>query len=516
VTIEESGRPGPIVQTAQGLVRGRNRAGWLEFRGIPYAEAPQGPLRFAPPRRQPRWDDTGVLDATFFGDAAPQQPPEPPLGTLLGTRASSEDCLSLNVWTPAADRDARRPVMVWIHGGGYADESGSDDPYHGHTFARDGIVLVTINYRLGVLGYLHVAEHFDLGAGSGNFGALDQIAALEWVAENIAAFGGDPSNVTIFGESAGGWAVATLLASPRASGLFRRAICQSGAGDHVLAPEEAQRVTDRYLALLGVKPGDLDHLRSVDTRTIIAAQAALYGEALAGGDATDRLLGDRAGLLLCLMPVTTGEVVSAPPVDLIRSGNGHDIDLIVGSNSTEYGLYRLFPGGVFSAARMLELSRSALRASGCRVEQVEAAYRAEHGDDDFAVGEAMETDRFFRLPAIELAQAHAGGSGRTFLYELAWSGSELGACHLLDVPFVFDRLDTPLARRLAGDRPNPDVATVMHSSWVAFATWGDPDPSRQRGWSAVQPGKPGSFVINGSCHMDTERDGRLLSLWSQA
>jgi para-nitrobenzyl esterase len=505
-----------VIRTAQGLVRGRKGPHGLEFRGIPYAETPRGRLRFAPPRRRPSWDVQGILDATFFGDAAPQEPPEPPFGTLLGTRASSEDCLSLNIWTPDADPQAKRPVMVWIHGGGYADESGSDEPFHGHTFARDGIVLVTINYRLGVLGYLHVGESFGLEAGSGNFGALDQIAALGWVAENITAFGGDPSNVTIFGESAGGWAVATLLASPRASGLFRRAICQSGAGDHVLAPAEAQRVTTRFLELLGVRPGDADGLRSQDTRAILAAQGTLYGEALAGGDATDRLLGERAGLLLCLMPVTTGEVVSAPPVELVRAGAGGGVDLIVGSNSEEYGLYRLFPGGVFPAARMLELSRSALRASGSpAAAQAEAAYRAKYGDDDFAVGEAMETSRFFRLPVIDLAHAHGGGggAGKTFLYELAWSGTELGACHVLDVPLVFDRLDTGLARVLAGEHHDRGVAALMHSCWAAFAATGDPDPAQKHGWSAWSADRPGSFVIDGRCHLDTVRDSRLCTLW---
>jgi para-nitrobenzyl esterase len=505
-----------VVATAQGVVRGRQGPNGLEFRGIPYAEAPRGRLRFAPPRRYPRWDDQRVLDATDFGDTAPQEPPEPPFGTLLATRASSEDCLSLNIWTPEADPEARRPVMVWIHGGGYADESGSDEPFHGHTFARDGVVLVTINYRLGVLGYLHTGESFGLAAGSGNFGALDQLMALEWVAENIAAFGGDPGNVTVFGESAGGWAVATLLASPRGRGLFRRAVCQSGAGDHVLRPDEAQRVTDRFLALAGVRPGDTDGLRSLDTRAVLAAQAALYGEALAGGEPTDRLLGERAGLLLCLMPVTTGEVVSAPPVDLIRAGAGHDADLIVGSNSDEYGLYRLFPGGVFPAARMLELSRSALRAAGTPAGPVEAAYRAAYGSDDFAVGEAMETSRFFRLPVLDLARAHAGGPGKTFLYELAWSGTELGACHVLDVPFVFDRLDTGLARALAGEHPDQGVATLMHSCWTAFAAGGDPDPGRGHGWSPWSTDSPGSLVISDHGRLDTARDNRLRALWGRA
>jgi para-nitrobenzyl esterase len=503
----------PIVPTPQGLIRGRSGPHGVEFRGIPFAEPPRGALRFAPPRRAPRLADGVVLDATFFGDSAPQEPPEPPFGSLLGTRASSEDCLSLNVWAPLADPDALLPVMVWIHGGGYADESGSDQPYHGHTFARDGVVLVTINYRLGVLGFLHVAESFGLSDGSGNFGTLDQIAALEWVQENISAFGGDPGNVTIFGESAGGWSVATLLASRRAAGLFRRAICQSGAGDHVLSPDEAQRVTDRYLELLGVAAGHIDQLRSTDTRPIIEAQSRLYTEALSGGPSTERLLGDRAGLLLCLMPVATGEVVSAAPQQLIADGQGHEIDLIVGSNSFEYGLYRLAPGGIFGAARMFDLSRRHLRERGKDPDAVQAFYRRRYGDHDVTIGEHMESARFFRYPTVELARAHAGGPGRTYLYELAWSGTDLGACHLMDVPFVFDRLDTAMALTLAGTQPSQHVADLMHSSWVNFATSGDPDPSGHYGWAPLSAGPPASFVIDNHSRMEDGWDDQLLAIW---
>jgi para-nitrobenzyl esterase len=511
VTVEE--HPSDIiVRTRSGAIRGRTSRSGFEFRGIPFARPPRGPLRFAPPVPIGSWSG-GTLDATHFGDAAPQDPWEPPFGSLLRTRSSSEDCLNLNIWTPTVDPAEKRPVMVWIHGGGYADESGSDEPFHGHAFARDGVVLVTINYRLGVLGFLHVAESFGLDAGSGNFGTLDQLAALTWVQDHIAAFGGDPDNVTVFGESAGGWAVATLLASDRSRGLFRRAICQSGAGDHVLTPERAQRVTERYLELAGLRAGDVDGLRGLDRRRLLEAQGLLYADSLVGGAATEQLLGDAAGLLLCLMPVATGEVVADLPTTLITAGAGRDIDLMLGSNAEEYGLYRLFPGGVFSAEQMAATARAGLRRNGCDVAAVERWYRDRWGDNDFAVGEAMETDRFFRIPIVQLARGHAGSPGNTFLYELTWSPTPLGACHVMDVPLVFDDLTSPLGEALAGGEKSREIAEVVHGAWVQFATTGNPDPTGQLGWSQVTTSCAPSLLVSDRSVLDTSRDDTLLRRW---
>lgn len=501
-----------MVRTPSGPVRGRTARFGFEFRGLPYARAPQGHRRFAPPEPVGSWGDD-VMDATQFGDAAPQDPWEPPFGTLLQTRSSSEDCLNLNIWTPSLDPSEKRPVMVWIHGGGYADESGSDSPFHGHAFARDGVVLVTINYRLGVLGFLHVAESFSLAGGSGNFGTLDQLAALEWVQTHIAAFGGDPDNVTIFGESAGGWAVATLLAAPRARGLFRRAICQSGAGDHVLTPEQAQRVTDRFLTLAGLHPGDVDGLRGTDRRRLLEAQGLLYGESLDGGPVTEALLGDAAGLLLCLMPVTTGDVVDDTPTALVTAGAGHGVDLMLGTNSEEYGLYRLFPGGVFSAEQMARTSRAALRRNGCDVDAVERYYRERWGPENFAVGEAMETDRFFRIPIVQLARAHAPGPAGTYLYELAWSPTALGACHVMDVPLVFENLESSMADVLVGGEKSRAIAEVVHRAWVDFARTGDPDPAGVLGWTGADAAGTPSLTLSDRPRLESEQDENLFRRW---
>ena len=507
-----TGPAAPSVRTAQGLVVGRGLETGAEFRGIPYALPPRGQLRFAPPRRHGSWSDGAPVPGLYLGDTALQLDPVPPFGPLVATRRSSEDCLSLNVWTPDPDPSAHLPVMVWLHGGGYTGGSGSDQPYDGRAFARDGVVLVTINFRLGVLGYLEVADAFGLSDGSGNFGALDQICALEWVQENIERFGGDPSNVTLFGESAGAWAAATLLASKRASGLFRRVICQSGGGEHVLMRHEASLITRRYLELLGIKAGDVDGLRSVDANRILAAQGSLLHDLADLDHATD-VLGERVGLLHALLPVANGEVVTDLPVNLIQQGVGTEITLIAGSNSEENGLHRLWPGGILGAEYMRSLSHILLRQNGADAEAVEARYRA-RCNDSLSTAQAMEGDRMFVLPTLDLARAHATAGGTTYLYELAYSPTPFGACHVSDVPLVFENLGTPMARTLSGGARARKVARLVHTAWIDFARTGNPDPELTLGWPRYEPGHPASFVIDEDCRVDTDKEASLRALWA--
>jgi para-nitrobenzyl esterase len=258
-----------VVNTRQGAVRGSSIDGIATFKGIPYAANPFGQDRFRPPQRVQAWD--GVRDALGYGPTAPKPGYAVPFDKLLSEPfIAGLDCLNLNVWLPDTGQ-AGLPVMVWIHGGSFVNGSGAVPTYNGRRFARDGVVCVTINYRLGSHGFLY------LGEGTANLGMLDQVAALEWVQENIAAFGGDPANVTIFGESAGAFSVCTLLAMPRPAGLFRRAILQSGAGHHALPPETS-RLVGQYLAeKLDVEP-TVDGLASVPLERMIAAQAELSNE----------------------------------------------------------------------------------------------------------------------------------------------------------------------------------------------------------------------------------------------
>src|SRR5690242_11103638 len=289
-----------LVETRSGKVQGSEHDGIHVFKGIPFAKPPVGALRWLPPKREDPWDD--VLDATQFSRESAQVPF--PMAQLFGgpQPEHSEDSLYLNVWTPGLD-DAHRPVMVWIHGGAFMNGAGSTPWYDGTRFAQHGdVVVVTINYRLASFGFLHLADLFgDEFAGSGNAGILDQIAALEWVRDNIEAFGGDPAKVTIFGESAGGGSVGTLLGAPSARGLFHQAIPQSGAASWFSTSERATEVARRVVDALQVKPGDVAALRAKTTEEVLAAQATA-GLTVAGG-------GPEADMGLPFQPVVDGTVL---------------------------------------------------------------------------------------------------------------------------------------------------------------------------------------------------------------
>src|SRR6266571_5167935 len=460
----EGGRPmNTVVKTRYGEVRGSVADGVHTFKGIPYAAPPFGAYRLRPPQPVAPW--SGVRDALSYG-RKPPQPPHPPWVPELAI--PGEDCLNLNIWSPDL-RSAGRPVMVWISGGLFEYHGAGASPwYDGSRFARDGIVCVTINYRVGPDGFLY------LGEGDANRGLLDQIAALQWVQENIAAFGGDPQNVTIFGESAGGMSVGTLLSMPRARGLFRRAIAQSGAGHHVIAPATAQSIGQYLAEKLGVAP-TLEAIAAVPLDRLVEAQVALSAEVFEHPDPAR--WGEVAGNLMPFEPVIDGDVLPARPIDRIAAGAGADIELLVGTNSEEERLF-MVPNGVINHINE-DILTGANAAYGLPVEKTLAAYRATrpgaHAGDLY---EAIVTDWFFRIPAIRLAEGHVKHNGRTYMYEFAWRSPEfdgrLGACHGLEVPFVFDTLDIGEVDNLLGDNPPQQIADVMHSTWVSFATRGDP------------------------------------------
>lgn len=455
----------PVVKTRSGEVCGSVVDGVNVFKGVPYAAPPFGANRFQPPRPVEPW--SGVRDTLCFGPKSPQ-PPYPPYVELLvpESTVSGEDCSSLNVWSPDLGA-AGRPVVVWIPGGMFTYHATGASPwYDGGPFARDGVVCVTINYRVGADGFLY------LGEGDANLGLLDQIAALEWVQDNIKAFGGDPANVTIFGESAGAMSVGTLLSMPRAEGLFRRAIAQSGAAHQVISTASARRVGQRLAERLGVE-ATREAIAAVSLDRLLAAQTELEADLAAHPD-PERWGQEVVLSLMPWQPVVDGDVIPAPPFDRIVAGAGADIDLLVGTNVDEHRLF-LVIGGAIEQVTAKALA-GAVAAYGLPVEATLASYRAAH--PNASAGDllaAIQTDRYWRIPALRLADAHATGPAATHMYEFAWRSPQfnglLGACHSLEITFVFDTLGHA-TEPLLGANPPQRLADTMHAAWVGFATNG--------------------------------------------
>ncbi|MFF9345854.1 carboxylesterase/lipase family protein [Streptomyces sp. NPDC014734] len=451
-----------LVGTVHGTVRGARERGVAVFRGIPYAAAPVGARRFRAPEPPEPWE--GVRDTVAFGPTAPKRPYSPPLDRLLpDPDVAGDDWLNLNVWTPSPAATGL-PVLVWIHGGSLLHGSSSVPLYDGTAFARDGVVLVSVNYRLGIEGFGVFPD------APANRGLLDQVAALTWVRDNIAAFGGDPDLVTVCGESAGAISIAALLAAPRAEGLFRRAVLQSGA-PNALSPAAARRTTELIAKRLGVA-ATAAALASVDPKALLAAQTEVTsgGSPLTGGNA--------------FQIVVDGDLLPRDPLEALLDGAASGVDLLMGSNSEEYRLW-FVPSGLTE-----RLSRTKLRLALLKFGvpgATERTYRANR--PDATPGEllgALATDLLLRVPLNRVADARAGAPGGTRLYEFGWPSPVLGlgACHALEIAFVFDTLDHPDAVALTGPDAPQGLADAMHTAWVRFAATGDP------GWPAWDASRP--------------------------
>jgi para-nitrobenzyl esterase len=468
-----------IVETTLGRVRGRTREGVSQFWGIPYAAPPFGPHRFQPPQPAQPW--SGVRDALAPGATVPKPGYSAPFDEIIpDIDLPGQDCLNLNVWTPDPGAGGL-PVAVWVHGGAFVHGAGSVPVYAGDRFARDGVVCVTLNYRLGVDGFVHLPDAVD------NRGLLDQIAALEWVGDNIAAFGGDPGAVTVFGESAGAMSAVALLSMPRAEGLFRGLIAQSGAGHHVLSPATATRVAGYLGEILGVA-ATAEALAAIPLDRLLAAQVELSNQAALNPDPAR--WAEVASNGMVYEPVVDGDVLPARPIDAIAAGTGAGVRVLAGANTEEFRLL-LVPQGMIGHLDEAFLASRA-PAFGLSPDAV-ATYRA--GRPDATPGELYEavmTDWFFRIPAIRLLEARAHHIPG-YAYEFAWRtpryDGQLAACHGLELPFVFDTLDRPGAQNLTGPDAPQAIAEAMHAAWVAFIRDGDP------GWAAYEPdGEPGRVV----------------------
>jgi para-nitrobenzyl esterase len=460
-----------IVATRSGKVEGIERDGVQIFRGIPFAAPPVGALRWQAPQREDDWD--GVRDASRFSAQSAQS--EFQMTKLLGGEqpANSEDSLYLNVYTPACD-DAARPVLFWIHGGAFMWGSADTPWYDGSKFARHGdVVVVTINYRLGPFGFLYLDQLFP-GAfpAAGNVGILDQVAALEWVRDCIAAFGGDPQRVTIFGESAGAASVGTLLGTPAARGLFRGAIAQSGAASWFSTPDRTTEITAQLVEQLGVRPGDAGALLATTKDQIIAALPAF-------NEGTGRLP---------FQPVVDGVTLPQPPLDAIAAGNASGVHVIAGTNRHEMTLFLAGDPelATMTDAVIVERARSVV---GDAADQVVAGYRARRPD---ATPQEMwldiATDMVFRFPALQLIEAQIA-NGPAWSYLFTWEtpvfGGFLKSTHALEIPFVFDTLDQRESEFFTGTgAERQGIADAMHNAWISFARNGDPDHGGIPHWPA--------------------------------
>jgi para-nitrobenzyl esterase len=456
-----------VVETRHGKVRGTIAGGINKFKGIPYAAPPFGTNRFRAPQPVVPW--SGVRDALTYGPKIPQPAYPPYVQAILPPESctTGEDCLNLNIWTPELG-PAGRPVMVWIPGGVYAYHGTGASPwYDGSRFARDGVVCVTINYRVAADGFLF------LGDGDHNRGLLDQLTALQWVRENIAAFGGDPGNVTIFGESAGAMSVGTLLSMPRAEGLFRRAIAQSGAGHNVISPASASLVAQHLAEKLAVEP-TREAIAAVPIDRLLQAQTELEADLVMHPD-PGSWGEDVVAAMMPWQPVIDGEIIPARPIDRILAGAGAGVDLLAGTNTEENRLFLLAVGAMDQIA--VEALAGAVAAYGLPVEPTLAAYRAAYpdaGPGDLMA--AIQGDWMWRIPTLRLVDAHATGPAATYMYEFAWRSPQfngrLGACHSLEITFVFNTLGRG-TETLLGTDPPQQLADTMHAAWVAFATSGE-------------------------------------------
>lgn len=446
----------PRVRTRYGLVEGRTgAAGTSVFLGVPYAAPPVGALRFAAPAPPAAWD--GLRDAGAYGPTAPKVPyPDTFAALLPDPEIPGDDCLNVNVWTPDPAPAARLPVMVWIHGGAHTRGSSAVPVYDGSAFARDGVVLVSFNFRLGVLGYGLFPD------APANRGLLDQIAALEWVRDNIAAFGGDPGHVTVFGESAGAISIGALLAAPRAAGLFARAVLQSGAPEAL--PRDRVRTMVRRMASLLKTGATAREFALTPLPALLAAQAAVLRR-------SGPLLGGPAFGL-----VEDPDTLPEDPLEALAGrGVSGDVPLLAGWTRDEYRLWLAPTGGMRLLDRMgpaaVELAR--LRAGKGRAAVRELRTGMPDASPAELAGQLL-TDRLLRDPLRRLAGVRRPAP--SFLYEFGWSSGVpgLGSCHALELGFVFDTLDVPESAWLAGPDAPRELAREMHAAWVRFAVTGDP------------------------------------------
>jgi len=486
---------GPVVTTSTGKIRGVADSGVNAFKGIPYGASTAGAGRFQPPAKPKPW--TGVRDATQLGHRSPQLlsafhgvvPPE--VEVMDRDEPMGEDCLVLNVWTPTLERASKLPVMVWLHGGGFTSGSGGFICYDGTQLAKKhDVVVVTVNHRLTAFGYLYLAglgaERF---ANTSNLGNLDIIAALEWVRDNIATFGADPGNVTIFGQSGGGGKVSSLMAMPAAHGLFKRAIAQSGAAVKGIARDAASANAERFLGRLNLKPNQADQLLTLSMDQLLKAT-------------------EGSGPPIGFGPVVDGKTLPTDPFDPIATPISGNIPMMIGTVETEVTFFpnqQLEPmDDATFHGRVKQLLRT---ASDADVERVIAAYRK--GRPDRANTDLwliMSSDATFRAGILLEGERKAEQTqSPMYEYYFTWRSpvrqGKLRTFHTLEIPFVFDNVDNCQSMTGSGADRQP-LADKMSAAWVAFARTGNPNhPGLKDVWVPYDNVRRATMVFNDKCEL---------------
>lgn len=492
----------PIVEIATGKLRGALSGGIYSFKGIPYGASTAGRNRFMPPEPPLPW--SGVRNALVYAGRAWQLPNRPKrrpeLETLLGpadTTLESEDCLTLNVWTPGLRDGAKRPVMVWLHGGGFRTGSGNSVFYEGKSLAqKHGAVVVTVTHRLNVLGFLHLAEvGGERFRQASNVGMQDLVLALEWLRDNIDAFGGDPRCITIFGQSGGGGKTAILNGMPAAKGLFHRAIIQSTLWDTAITASEisgASAAAEMFLARAGVKPGETDKLQAMPHERLIDALTA-------PGDISTRYV-----------PVKDGQTLTVHPFEPTASALSASVPMMCGSNETESVPYAnpedpFWTSEIADEAALRDSVKRAIRIDDAAADRLIALYRSHRPADsrgDLALIIASDNSPL-RLSAHAIAERKAAqASAPVYTYLFKWrspvDGGKLRSMHCMEIPFVFDHVDNCTFMNGRGaDRYA--LAETMAEAWVSFARTGNPNHPGLTDWPAFDGTRRSTLVFDREC-----------------